>query len=36
MAQEDVDGALVGGASLEVESFMQLVEAAQETVPSEQ
>jgi triosephosphate isomerase len=35
-AQEDVDGALVGGASLEVESFMQLVEAAQETVPSEQ
>jgi triosephosphate isomerase (TIM) len=35
MAQEDVDGALVGGASLEVESFMQLVEAAQETVPSE-
>jgi triosephosphate isomerase (TIM) len=36
MAQEDVDGALVGGASLEVESFMQLVEAAQETVPTEQ
>jgi triosephosphate isomerase len=36
MAQEDVDGALVGGASIEVESFMQLVEAAQETVPSEQ
>jgi triosephosphate isomerase (TIM) len=36
MAQADVDGALVGGASLEVESFMQLVEAAQETVPSEQ
>jgi triosephosphate isomerase (TIM) len=36
MAQEDVDGALVGGASLEVESFMQLVEAAQETVSSEQ
>ena len=35
MAQEDVDGALVGGASLEVESFMQLVEAAHETVPSE-
>jgi triosephosphate isomerase (TIM) len=35
MAQKDVDGALVGGASLEVESFMQLVEAAQETVPSE-
>jgi triosephosphate isomerase (TIM) len=36
MAQEDVDGALVGGASIEVESFMQLVEAAQETIPSEQ
>jgi triosephosphate isomerase (TIM) len=35
MAQEDVDGALVGGASLEVESFMELVEAAHETVPSE-
>ena len=36
MAKEDLDGALVGGASLDVESFMQLVEAAQETVPSEQ
>ncbi len=35
MAQEDVDGALVGGASLEVESFMQLVEAAQETASEE-
>ncbi len=35
MARKDVDGALVGGASLEVESFMELVEAAQETVPSE-
>src|ERR671910_2961458 len=34
MAQGDVDGALVGGASLEVESFMQLVEAAQDTVPA--
>jgi triosephosphate isomerase len=33
MAQVDVDGALVGGASLEVESFMELVEAARETVP---
>jgi triosephosphate isomerase (TIM) len=33
MAQNDVDGALVGGASLEVESFMQLVEAARQTVP---
>ena len=35
MAQGDVDGALVGGASLEVESFMQLVEAAQQAVPSD-
>ncbi len=35
MARRDVDGALVGGASLEVESFMELVEAARETVPSE-
>jgi triosephosphate isomerase len=35
MAQRDVDGALVGGASLEVEGFMELVEAARETVPSE-
>jgi triosephosphate isomerase len=34
MAQEDVDGALVGGASLEVESFMSLVEAAGASVPS--
>ena len=29
MGQNDVDGALVGGASLEVESFVELVEAAQ-------
>lgn len=29
MAQSDVDGALVGGASLEVDSFVELVEAAQ-------
>ena len=28
MAQEDVDGGLVGGASLEVDSFVQLIEAA--------
>ena len=35
MAQGDVDGALVGGASLEVETFVELVEAAQESVPSE-
>ena len=36
MAQKDVDGALVGGASLEVESFMKLVEAARQTVPSDE
>ena len=30
MAQEDVDGGLVGGASLEVDSFVELVEAAGE------
>ncbi|WP_423188619.1 triose-phosphate isomerase [Alkalibacterium sp. f15] len=29
MAQPDVDGALVGGASLEAESFLQLLEAAE-------
>lgn len=29
MDQDDVDGGLVGGASLEVESFIELVEAAQ-------
>ncbi|HET7480556.1 MAG TPA: triose-phosphate isomerase [Rubrobacteraceae bacterium] len=33
MAQDDVDGALVGGASLEVESFVSLIEAAAETAP---
>ncbi len=31
MAQEDVDGGLVGGASLEVESFVKLIEAADES-----
>ena len=36
VAQRDVDGALVGGASLEVESFMKLVEAARQTVPSDE
>ena len=36
VAQKDVDGALVGGASLEVESFMKLVEAARQTVPSDE
>ena len=35
MAQTDVDGALVGGASLEVETFVELVEAAEQSVPSE-
>jgi triosephosphate isomerase len=30
MAQSDVDGALVGGASLEVESFVQLVHGAED------
>ncbi len=28
LAQEDIDGGLVGGASLEVDSFVQLIEAA--------
>jgi len=32
MAQKDVDGALVGGASLEVESFVELIGAAQNAV----
>jgi triosephosphate isomerase len=32
MAQEDVDGGLVGGASLEVGSFVELIEAAQNAV----
>ncbi len=32
MAQTDVDGALVGGASLEVGSFVELIEAAQGAV----
>src|SRR5207237_2593516 len=31
LAQPDVDGALVGGASLEVESFAQICEAAART-----
>lgn len=35
MAQEDVDGALVGGASLEVESFVELIDAAQNAVSGE-
>jgi triosephosphate isomerase len=37
MAQEDIDGALVGGASLEVESFVELIGAARNSVsPTEQ
>jgi triosephosphate isomerase len=37
MAQKDVDGALVGGASLEVESFVELIGAAQNAVtPSDE
>ena len=32
MTQEDVDGGLVGGASLEVGSFVELIEAAQNAV----
>ncbi len=30
IAQEDVDGGLVGGASLEAESFIKLIDATQE------
>ena len=32
MGQPDVDGALVGGAALEVESFIGICEAARQTV----
>ncbi len=32
MAQQDIDGALVGGASLEVDSFVELIGAAQNAV----
>jgi triosephosphate isomerase len=32
MAQKDVDGGLVGGASLEVDSFVELINAAQDAV----
>jgi triosephosphate isomerase len=35
MAQTDVDGALVGGASLEVASFVELIDAAQNAVSQE-
>jgi triosephosphate isomerase len=30
MAQADIDGALVGGASLDPRSFVQIVKAAQD------
>jgi triosephosphate isomerase (TIM) len=36
MAQEDIDGGLVGGASLEVESFVELIESAQDAVTQEE
>ncbi|MGH3144420.1 MAG: triose-phosphate isomerase [Rubrobacter sp.] len=36
MAQQDVDGALVGGASLEVASFVELIDAAQQAVSHEE
>jgi triosephosphate isomerase len=36
MAREDVDGGLVGGASLQVDSFVQLIEAAGESVGDEE
>jgi triosephosphate isomerase len=36
MAQQDVDGGLVGGASLEVDSFVELIEAAQNAVAETQ
>jgi triosephosphate isomerase len=36
MAQEDIDGGLVGGASLEVESFVELIESAQNAVTQEE
>ncbi|CAA9465235.1 MAG: Triosephosphate isomerase [uncultured Rubrobacteraceae bacterium] len=36
MAQEDVDGGLVGGASLEADSFAELVEAAHNSVAGDE
>jgi triosephosphate isomerase (TIM) len=36
MAQEDIDGGLVGGASLEVESFVELIASAQDAVTQEE
>ena len=36
MSQADVDGALVGGASLEVDSFAQLIEAAASSTSDEE
>ena len=35
MAKDDVDGALVGGASLEADSFVELVRAAQDAAPED-
>jgi triosephosphate isomerase len=34
LALEDVDGALVGGASLDLDAFTQIIEAAQRVVRS--
>jgi triosephosphate isomerase len=36
MSQEDIDGGLVGGAALEVDSFVELIQAANETAPDEE
>jgi len=36
MAQEDIDGGLVGGASLEVDSFVELIKSAQVAVTQEE
>ena len=35
MSQPDIDGALVGGASLEARSFAQIVQAADEDQSAE-
>ena len=36
MAQKDVDGGLVGGAGLEVDSMVKLIQAAQQSAPGEE
>lgn len=36
MSQEDVDGGLVGGAALEVDSFVELIQAAEDSAPDEE